>query len=243
MPATRDTAPFESNAMASSPLQERKQRELEQRRKEILKVVRRMIVKSGAREVTMRKVAEESGFSNTVVYGLFGDKATLITSAIDDDLLRLLRLMQSATQPGRNALERLRLACHAYVENGLKHPDQYFLVFMERRPAAPIETSTLKFGDPDRDPYAFVLGLAAEMVREGYMAADAKQQAVATQILWEGIHGMTSLRVSTGDDPWIERLGATEHLDLMLDVLLLGLVQRFPGSKAAAAAKLLSASR
>lgn len=226
--------------MATSSLQERKQRELEQRRKEILKVVRKMIVKSGAREITMRKVAEESGFSNTVVYALFGDKATMITSAIDDDLIRLHKLMRAAVAAGATSLERIRLACHAYVENGLKHPDQYFLVFMERRPAAPIETSALTFGDPEYDPYAFVCSLVAQLVEEGYVAADEKQLAVATQIIWEGMHGMTSLRVSTGDDPWIERLDAAPHLDLLLDILLLGIVQRFPGSKSAAAIKLLS---
>lgn len=224
----------------SSTLQERKQRELEQRRKDILKVVRKMIVKSGAREITMRKVADESGFSNTVVYALFGDKATMITSAIDDDLIRLNKLMQASVVPGKTSMERIRLACHAYVEHGLKHPDQYFLVFMERRPAAPIETSTLTFGEIEHDPYAFVCSLTAELVRDGYMAADDKQVAVATQILWEGMHGMTSLRVSTGDDPWIERLDAEAHLDLLLDVLLLGIVQRFPGGKSAAAIKLLS---
>jgi AcrR family transcriptional regulator len=228
---------------SSSNLQERKQRELEQRRKDILKVVRKMIVKIGAREITMRKVAEESGFSNTVVYALFGDKASMIANAVDDDLIRLNKLMQASVTTGRTSIDRIRLACHAYVENGLRHPDQYFLVFMERRPAAPVETSTLTFGDVANDPYAFVCSLTAELVRDGYIAADDRQVAVATQILWEGMHGMTSLRVSTGDDPWIERLDAEAHLNLLLDILLLGIVQRFPGSKSAAAIKLLSASR
>jgi AcrR family transcriptional regulator len=228
---------------SSSNLQERKQRELEQRRKDILKVVRKMIVKIGAREITMRKVAEESGFSNTVVYALFGDKASMIANAVDDDLIRLNKLMQASVTTGKTSIDRIRLACHAYVENGLRHPDQYFLVFMERRPAAPVETSTLTFGDVANDPYAFVCSLTAELVRDSYIAADDRQVAVATQILWEGMHGMTSLRVSTGDDPWIERLDAEAHLNLLLDILLLGIVQRFPGSKSAAAIKLLSASR
>ncbi|MDQ0016966.1 AcrR family transcriptional regulator [Variovorax boronicumulans] len=229
--------------VTSSNLQERKQRELEQRRKDILKVVRKMVAKSGAREITMRKVAEESGFSNTVVYALFGDKASMIANAVDDDLIRLNKLMQAAVLPAKSPIERIRLACLAYVEYGLKHPDQYFLVFMERRPAAPVETSTLTFGDIENDPYAFVCSLTAELVRDGYMAADDKQVAVATQILWEGMHGMTSLRVSTGDDPWIERLEAEAHLNLLLDILLSGIVQRFPGAKSAAAIKLLSQGR
>jgi len=221
--------------MVKNNLQERKQRELEQRRKDILKVVRKLIIRDGAREVTMRKVAEESGFSNTVVYTLFGDKASMITNAIDEDIIRMHKLVQAAIASGEGALARVRLACRAYVENGLRHPDQYFLVFMERRPAAPVETSTLVFGDPERDPYALVRGLAAELVREGFVAADDTQLHVITQLLWEGIHGMTSLRVSGGDDPWIERIDAMAHLELLVDVLLLGIVHRFAGPKAKAA--------
>lgn len=123
--------------------------------------------------------------------------------------------MQAAVARGGTALARIRLAGHAYVEDGLKHPD----------------------------PYAFVRGLAAELVAEGFVAADEKQVAVVAQILWEGLHGMTSLRVSTGDDPWINRIDAGAHLDLLLDILLLGIVQRFPGRKSAAAVKLLSGKR
>jgi AcrR family transcriptional regulator len=79
---------------SSSNLHERKQRELDQRRKDILKVVRKLVLRGGARELTMRKVAEEAGFSTTVVYTLFGDKATLIAQAMDEDLLKLNKLMQ-----------------------------------------------------------------------------------------------------------------------------------------------------
>ena len=230
--------------MTRNTLQERKQRELEQRRKDILKVVRKLIIRDGAREVTMRKVAEESGFSNTVVYTLFGDKASMITNAIDEDIIRMHKLVQAAIASGEGALARVRLACRAYVENGLRHPDQYFLVFMERRPAAPVETSTLVFGDPERDPYALVRGLAGELVAEGFVAASDTELHVITQLLWEGIHGMTSLRVSGGDDPWIERIDAMAHLELLVDVLLLGIVQRFAGPKAKAAlAQLAPAAR
>lgn len=224
-------------------LQERKQREIDQRRKDILKVVRKMIVKGGAREITMRKVADESGFSTTVVYALFGDKATMITNAIDDDIIRLQKLLRAAVVEGKTTLERLRLASLAYVENGLQHPDQYFLVFMERRPAAPTETSTLEFGNPEHDPYALVRGLAVGLVDDGVIAATEAEIDVITQVIWEGLHGMTSLRVSTGDDPWIERIGAQAHLDFLLDIVLLGVIHRFPGKKSAAAIKQLSGPR
>lgn len=227
---------------SSSNLHERKQRELDQRRKDILKVVRKLVLRGGARELTMRKVAEEAGFSTTVVYALFGDKATLIAQAMDEDLLKLNKLMQQAAAEGGNALERMRRVARAYVSYGLKHPVHYALVFMEQRPAAPIETSTLEFGNPDKDPYCFVYGMAAELVAEGFIQADEDALHLVTQLLWEGLHGMTSLRIATGDDPWIQRIEAGPHLELLVDVLLLGVLQRFPGPKTASGVKSIAAT-
>ncbi|WP_296225900.1 TetR/AcrR family transcriptional regulator [Ralstonia sp. UBA689] len=227
---------------SSSNLHERKQRELDQRRRDILKVVRKLVLRGGARELTMRKVAEEAGFSTTVVYALFGDKATLIAQAMDEDLLKLNKLMQQAAAEGDNALERVRRVARAYVGYGLKHPVQYALVFMEQRPAAPVETSTLEYGNPDKDPYCFVYGMATELATEGFIHADEDGLHLITQLLWEGLHGMTSLRIATGDDPWIPRIDAGPHLELMIDVLLLGLLQRFPGPQTEAGVKAISAS-
>lgn len=227
----------------TNTLQSRKQRELEQRRKDILKVVRKLVLKEGAREITMRKVAEQAGFSTTVVYALFGDKATLIAQAMDEDLLKLNAQMQQAAAQGGTALDRVRRMCHAYVGFGLKNPEQYVLVFMERRPPAPVETSSLEFGNPDLDPYAFVYGVVAGLAEEGFVKADEDDLHRITQMLWEGIHGMTALRIATGDDPWIPRLDPESHLELLADVLLLGVVQRFPGPKAAVGVKALTAPR
>jgi len=226
-----------------NPLEERKQREFGQRRKDILRIVRKMILKGGAREITMRRVAVKSGFSTTVVYALFGDKATLIANAVDDDIIRLQKLLRAAIAEGKTTLERLRLASLSYVENGLRHPDQYFLVFMERRPAAPPETSTLEFGNPEHDPYALVRSLIVGLVDEGILAANGTEIDVVTQVIWEGLHGMTSLRVSTGDDPWIARIDAQAHLDFLLDIVLLGVLHRFPGKKSGAVIKQISGRR
>src|SRR5574343_1329980 len=82
--------------LSSSPKEARKQREAEQRRKAIIKIVRKLIKKGGVGEISLRKVAELAGYSTTVVYSLFGDKGTLITQAKDEDLLELTGFMRQA---------------------------------------------------------------------------------------------------------------------------------------------------
>ncbi|UUZ55390.1 WHG domain-containing protein [Massilia sp. H-1] len=142
-------------------------------------------------------------FSTTVVYGLFQDKATLITQAMDEDLLALVKAMRHAVDPALSPVENIKRVGHAYVTFGLRHPDQYALVFMERRPHAPVENSNVEHGNQAQDPYAFGVQLFVELAASGLVRSDAIESMA--QIFWEGIHGMTSLRLVFGDkEMWFE---------------------------------------
>ncbi|HYD81389.1 MAG TPA: TetR/AcrR family transcriptional regulator [Paucimonas sp.] len=215
-------------AKATTNAQERKQREAEQRRKDIIKAVRKLIKNGGAREITLRKVAEEAGFSTTIVYSLFEDKATLITQAMDSDLLDLVKAMRQARDPALSPVENIKRVGRAYVAFGLKHPDQYALVFMERRPHAPVDRSSVEHGNPDQDPYAFAYRLFVDLAAAGLVRSDEAEIASMAQIFWEGVHGMTSLRLVFGDDePWFDHEECHAHLDALMDVLMAGILQRF----------------
>ncbi len=205
-----------------STVQQRKQREAEARRVHIFAVVKALIKKGGAREVTVRRVAEEAGFSTTVVYSLFKDKATLITRAMDDDLLALVGAMRAAADLGQSPLQRLRLAGQAYVQFGLQHPDEYALVFMEPRPHAPVEAAQVEHGNAEQDPYAFAYSLM-----QAAAAEDADTVHLMAHIFWQGLHGMVSLGLVMGQDPWLPSIDAHTNTEALMDVLIAGLGQRF----------------
>lgn len=210
----------------SNSVELRKLRESEQRRKDIIKAVRTLIKTGGAREITLRKVAEKAGFSTTVVYNLFQNKATLITQAMDSDLLDLVKAMRNAVEPKLPLLENIRRVGRAYVTFGMRHPDQYALVFMERRPHAPVESSRVEHGNQLQDPYAFACQLFADLAATGQVPLE-QSEAIA-QIFWEGLHGMVSLRLVFGDDePWFEHDEFNRHLDALIDVLLTGILHKF----------------
>jgi AcrR family transcriptional regulator len=206
----------------------RKQREFEQRRKAIIKIVRKLIRKGGLGEISLRKVAELAGYSTTVVYSIFADKATLISQAMDEDLLELTRVMQQASDSQAAPLDRIRAMGRAYVEFGLKHPDEYAFVFMQRRPHAEIGVARVQHGDPTQDPYAFSRSLFAAWAAMGAVSSAEVDIDLMTQIYWEGIHGFTSRHLVMGaDDPWFPEVPNAHHLDAMIEVLLTGLSARF----------------
>ena len=206
----------------------RKLREAEQRRKAIIKVVRKLIKKGGLSDVSLRKVAELAGFSTTVVYALFDDKATLITQAMDEDLLELTRLMVAAAAARKAPLDRLRAMARAYVQFGITHPDEYVFVFMQPRPHAPNESARVKHGDPSQDPYAFVRGLVGDMATKSGLSTKEVDIDLMTQIIWEGIHGLIARHLVMGpDDAWVPVVPAESHVEAMIEVLLTGVQQHF----------------
>jgi len=212
-----------------TPTEQRKAREAEQRRKAIIKIVRKLIRKGGMGEISLRKVAELAGYSTTVVYTLFGDKAALITQAMDEDLLELTRAIALAVAQAEPGWPRLRAMGRAYVKFGIDHPDEYAFVFMTRRPHAPNEAARVRHGDPAQDPYAAGRQLVSEAADLGLVSDRPQDIDLVTQILWEGIHGLTArLLVMGEDDEWVPTMPADDHLEAMLDVLCAGLAQRFP---------------
>lgn len=215
--------------MSLTPTEQRKAREAEQRRKAIIKIVRKLIRKGGMGEISLRKVAELAGYSTTVVYTLFGDKAALITQAMDEDLLELTRTITQAVEQAEPGWPRLRAMGRAYVKFGIDHPDEYAFVFMTRRPHAPNEAARVQHGNPAQDPYAAGRLLVSEAAEMGLISDRPEDIELMVQILWEGIHGLTArLLVMGEDDNWVPSMPTDLHLEAMLDVLCAGLVHRFP---------------
>jgi len=216
---------------ASANLQERKRRESENRKKHIISVVKALVKKGGAREITIRKVAEEAGFSTTIVYALFHDKATLITQAMDETLLELVKVMKKAAALTEDPIEKIKHTGKAYIKFGLSNPDEYALVFMERRPHAPVEAAEVEHGNVQQDPYAFAHSLFVHLKDQGLVDGDEMRLHMMTQIFWQGIHGLTSINLVMDEgDEWTPKLNHQMHVDALLDVLMAGLLQTFPAA-------------
>jgi AcrR family transcriptional regulator len=214
---------------ALANLQERKRRESEARKKHIIAVVKALIKKGGAREITIRKVAEEAGFSTTVVYSLFHDKATLITQSMDETLFELVKIMKRAAGQSDDAQEKIRNVGRAYIKFGLNNPDEYALVFMEQRPHAPVEAAEVEHGNVNQDPYAFAHSLFVNLHAAGQVAGDEVSLHLMTQIFWHGLHGLTSSSLVMGEgDDWIPKPDPQLHVEALLDVLMQGILSRFP---------------
>lgn len=81
---------------------DRRTRQRDASRKGILAAARRVAVREGARNLSLRSVAAEAGFAPAALYVYFRDKDELLLALAADDLALLAHAMRDASREGAN---------------------------------------------------------------------------------------------------------------------------------------------
>lgn len=198
------------------PVKDRRAREKEQLRKEILDAARDLFVREGFENVSMRRIAEKIEYSPTTIYLYFQDKADLLFQLCEETFARLVKEFENLQRDCKDPVECLRRGMRGYVTFGLRHPNHYKVTFRSHEEAPdryldPTSTGMRAFG--------FLPKLVGEAVRQGkFRQVDV---AATSQALWAAIHGLTSLLISHPHFPWAERQALIDHV---IDTMLRGLV-------------------
>src|SRR5215469_13479007 len=77
---------------------ERREREREDKRRQILDAARELFVEEGYDAVTMRKVADKVEYTPTAIYLHFKDKEELVREVVTQDFLKLGKHFQSIAE-------------------------------------------------------------------------------------------------------------------------------------------------
>lgn len=193
-------------------LKERREREKENLRQEILDAARELFVAEGYENVSMRKVAEKIEYSPTTIYHYFKDKSDLLRSLCDETFAKLIEKQAALARKHRDPLVRLRECGRAYINFGLEHPHHYQVTFMmplEHSDEFPFEQSL------GYKAFDFLRANVAECVREKkFRRMDVE---TAAQAIWAATHGITSLLIVHTDFLWVER---EKLIDFMLNNML-----------------------
>jgi len=184
-------------------VKERKARQKRFLRQEILDAASELFVKEGYEQVSMRRIAERIEYSPTTIYLYFKDKSALLEQVCHEAFSRLsLLLKRILDQPG-DPVEQLKKGLIAYVHFGLENPHQYRAAFMMPKPE---DFDKLKYNKPDSP------GMQAfDFLRRSVQSCKASGKLrvgdveLASQVLWCGVHGVTSLLITHDAFPWVGR--------------------------------------
>ncbi len=197
-------------------VKERRAREKEQLRHRILSAARELFVAEGYESVSMRKIADMIDYSPTTIYLYYKDKADLLDSVCKETLLNLLNTLDRLRKDKSDPVETLRMSGRAYVEFGLKYPQDYKLTFVVRPQFQ--KGLGLEEGSVGEKVFNYLRTMVSECIRQKKF----RQVDVETtgQVLWSAVHGVTLLLIDFPDFPWTEK---DKLIDTVIHTMIEGL--------------------
>ena len=202
----------------------REQQRLEMRDK-ILNAARELLLADGIPGFTMRKLADRVGYTPTALYYHFEDKDAVLQALMDADCTALRKGLDRAGKVD-DPVERLRVMGSAYIDFALKNPDIYTFMMLLRRDAdVTLDPANVRKGDPAQDGYAFLKKAAADGIASGRFRPEFTDPDQLAQIIWSGVHGLASLHLTLGKDPWFDWRAVRPTGKLLIDATLRGVTK------------------
>jgi AcrR family transcriptional regulator len=202
----------------SMGVKERRARQKRYLRQEILDAASELFVRDGYENVSMRRIADKIEYSPTTIYLYFKDKNDLLDQVCRETFGRLLqRFAKMMDQPG-DPVERLKRGLLTYIQFGLENPHHYRATFMMMHPEGFDDKKMHEQDSPGMQAFAFLTRGLTECIKAGKLPA--MNVELAGQILWAGIHGITSLLITYEHFPWA---GQDKVIHSVVDTMVTGL--------------------
>jgi AcrR family transcriptional regulator len=190
--------------------------EQELSRERILCAARDLFVEHGYRSVSMRKIANELGYSHGSIYYYFQDKADLFYALVVEDFnLLLAKQSELLQQIRRRDINALKALMFEFIRFGLDNPHHYEIMFLMR------DDELQRFS---RTEQAQSLDLFASVVRDALNLHNDREgyQFTLPWNLFMALHGFVSYCIRYGQSfEEVEPL-ARQHVALLCSALETG---------------------
>src|SRR5215468_8594986 len=114
-------------------VRERRARQKESIREEILDAARTLFVKEGYEHVSIRKIAERIEYAPGTIYLYFRDKAEILERLCDETFAKLMQRMRAIHHDHSSPLEGLRRGLRTYIQFGIDNPNHYIVTFVQAK--------------------------------------------------------------------------------------------------------------
>lgn len=160
-------------------------------RQAVLDAAGALFLSEGYDGMSMRRIAEQIGYTPTTIYIYFKNKDEILLALLNDGYARFGAALAEAAARKRDPLRRLEAIGEAYIAFGLANPLHYQLMFMRRADFLAASLSASRDGRVDS------FGLLQSAVQFALDArAICKGDAIMHSLaLWSLVHGVVALAV------------------------------------------------
>ena len=159
---------------------ERKLRDRQARRAQIISAARRIAELEGWSNVTVRRLSDEISYSQPVLYAHFGSREGILTAAAIEGFQELGQALEKARKRGRRG-NTVESVATAYLEFAASSPALYDVMFSL--------SLSVPFGDTATPPE---LRLAFFQLLQLFPGQSSKSEVI-TELFWASLHGIAEL--------------------------------------------------
>jgi AcrR family transcriptional regulator len=199
---------------------ERKERQKESLRQEILDASRDILLSGGYAQLSMRGIARRIEYSPTTIYIYFKNKDEILYYLCEEALERQYEVINASGGDEPSPILRLRAALRAYIDFALSEPDRYQITYMADISQYVSMASILEQGSFANKLREIMRSRVNDVLIESGCTLDPES---VSQVLWAHCHGLVSLLIGRPDFPWVER---DKLIEALLDISLSGLVRQ-----------------
>lgn len=201
---------------------ERKEREKEQRRDEIINAARDVFFEKGLQVATMDEIAEKAELGKSTLYLYYKSKEDLYLSVMMQGTAILHRMFVDAASTGEPTAKLVWNLGEAYLQF-FKQNRNYFRMyyfFENRQLHSQVSQEMLSMcSESDKGIWEIVVGLLEKGVQEGVFTRDTVPMQSAV-MLWANVYGLL-LQLDRNDAHWKDKLGIDLEATLRKSTALL----------------------
>ena len=199
---------------------QRREREKEMLRQDILDAARELFVKEGYENVSMRRIAEKIEYSPTTIYLYFKDKAELLIAICQETFAKLAKKLEVISREYDDPIEALKEGCRAYIQFGLKYPNHYRVTFINHPDLGLGPEHYMAPDSMGMRAYNHLRQAVEKCVKQGHF--QETDVDALSQTIWACNHGITSLLITKPHFPWA---GRNKLVDLTINSFIGGLLK------------------
>ena len=169
-----------TETVTANRIAERKLRDRQARRAQILGAARRIAELEGWPNVTVRRLSDEISYSQPVLYAHFGSREGILAAVAIEGFGELGLALEKARKRAKRG-SAVELVAGAYLEFAASSPAMYEVMFSLG--------VSVPFGAPDTPPE---LRFGFSQLLELFEGREAKPEVLA-ELFWASLHGMAEL--------------------------------------------------
>jgi len=199
-------------------VQQRRARDREELRQEILDAARTLFAKEGFDSVSIRKIADRIEYSPGTIYLYFKDKSDIFDTLCEETFGKLCRRLGAIVEDRGDPLDKLRRAGRAYIDFALENPNHYLVTFVSKKDRLESEDDLIRIHDSGSACFGKLQLIVQQCIDEGLLRIPDVDEV--SQSLWAAMHGLSMLLITCQSFPFIEH---SRLIDRVVDISVEGI--------------------